>query len=101
MRKSDLEEIIEQMSSVNDYRYNTYNINDEQRQRYIHEKEKYRDDLERLIEKKIYEERESEKFRILPLRQTDEEKLDSIDIQVIEKYLRKKKLAALKKNDTE
>jgi len=99
MRKSDLEEIIEQMSSVNDYRYNTYDINDEQRQRLIHEKERYRDDLERLIEKKIYEERESEKFRILPLRQTDEQKLDSIDIHIIEKYLRKKKLAALNKDD--
>ena len=95
MKESDFERLMDKMGRIDDYAYKTYDIDDEYNQRIIHEKDKYRGDLERLIEKKMYEEREREKFRILPLRQTDEEKLDSIDIQVIEKYLRKKKLATL------
>jgi hypothetical protein len=53
------------------------------------------------IREKIRDEIEMEIKRISmynrPIVQTDEEKLDSIDITVIEKYLRKKKLNNIQK----
>lgn len=69
-----------------DYQYNQHYYQDN----YQDIDRRIRDEVEREMKRRIHYERRY-------IEQTDEEKLNSIDIAVIEKYLRKKKLDNIKK----
>jgi hypothetical protein len=89
------------------YKYDKYEYDKYKYDKYEYDKYEYDYKYNEYINKKIIEEileerkRESEREREIwekwkPLEKTDEEKLEEMDIKVIEAFLRKKKLNALK-----
>lgn len=92
MDENYLEKILDNYYyNIQDYKINDYNINNNHYNDY---KNNIKEIIQTAIEKQITISRNSYKFSN-PLSQTDEEKLEAMDISVIEKFLRKKKLQKL------
>ena len=102
----DHNKIIKEMIYNYYYKYNNYNYDNyfiknnnidagEREMRKQYEIDKRIDYLKEYIDYEIHKQ-----STLNPLQLTDEEKLDSINIGVIEKYLRKKKLQRIKKDDS-